>query len=129
MRRFIGGLRERDSRRFFLTYLAGKMMGTTAVLGVMLGTVWYFGGRAGAQTVDTPLTAAADVINPLNTMWVLVAAFLVFFMQAGFMMLEAGFSRTRETVNVLMECIVDTAMCGILFWAVGFAFMLSLIHI
>ena len=123
MKRFIEGMRERDSRRFFLTYLAGKMLGTTAVLAVMLGTVWYFGARAGAQTTDSPLAAAADVVNPINTMWVLIAAFLVFFMQAGFMMLEAGFSRTRETVNVLMECIVDTAMCGILFWAVGFAFM------
>jgi Amt family ammonium transporter len=55
--------------------------------------------------------------------WVLVTAFLVFFMQAGFMMLEAGFARTRETVNVLLECIVDTCLCGILFWAFGFAFM------
>ena len=33
----------------------------------------------------------------MNTMWVLVAAFLVFFMQAGFMALEAGFARSRET--------------------------------
>jgi Amt family ammonium transporter len=44
-------------------------------------------------------------------------------MQAGFTMLEAGFSRSRETVNVLMECIVDTCLCGLLFYAWGFAFM------
>ncbi len=62
-------------------------------------------------------------MNPINTMWTVIAAFLVFFMQAGFMMLEAGFSRTRETVNVLLEGIVDTCLCGILFWAWGFAFM------
>src|SRR4029079_16208710 len=59
----------------------------------------------------------------LNTMWTLVAAFLVFFMQAGYMMLEAGFARTRETINVLLEGIVDTCLCGILFWAFGFAWM------
>lgn len=53
----------------------------------------------------------------------LIAAFLVFFMQAGFMMLEAGFARSRETVNVLQECIVDTCLCGLLFWAFGLAFM------
>ena len=53
----------------------------------------------------------------------LVAAFLVFFMQAGFMMLEAGFARTREVVNILLECIVDTCLCALLFWAFGFAFM------
>ena len=64
-----------------------------------------------------------SVINGTNTAWVLVAAFLVFFMQAGFMMLEAGFARTRETVNILQECIVDTCLCALLFWAFGFAFI------
>jgi Amt family ammonium transporter len=44
-------------------------------------------------------------------------------MQVGFTMLEAGFCRGRETVNVLMECIVDTCLCGLLFYAWGFAFM------
>ena len=39
------------------------------------------------------------------------------------MFLEAGFARSRETVNVLLECIVDTCLCGLLFWAFGFAFM------
>ncbi len=46
-------------------------------------------------------------------------------MQVGFTMLEAGFCRSRETVNVLMECIVDTCLCGLLFYAFGFAFMFS----
>ena len=46
-------------------------------------------------------------------------------MQVGFTMLEAGFCRSRETVNVLMECIVDTCLCGLLFYAIGFAFMFS----
>src|SRR5499433_1741284 len=44
-------------------------------------------------------------------------------MQAGFTMLEAGFCRSRETVNVLMECVIDTCLCGLLFYAWGFAFM------
>jgi ammonia channel protein AmtB len=58
-----------------------------------------------------------------GTVWVLVAAFLVFGMQVGFQMLETGFARTRETVNILVEGIVDTCICGVLFWAFGFAFM------
>ncbi len=62
-------------------------------------------------------------VSPINTMWVLVTAFLVFFMQAGFMFLEAGFARTRETVNVLLEGVVDTCLCGILFYLWGFAWM------
>lgn len=61
--------------------------------------------------------------SPINTMWVLVAAFLVFFMQAGFMFLEAGFSRSRESVNVMLEGLVDTALCGVLFYCWGFAWM------
>ncbi len=66
-----------------------------------------------------------DIVNPVNTAWTLIAAFLVFGMQVGFTMLEAGFCRSRETVNVLVECVVDTCLCGILFYAVGFAFMFA----
>lgn len=83
---------------------------------------------AATGTNAAPAAAAPDVpnppyVNPINTMWVLVTAFLVFFMQAGFMFLEAGFARTRETVNVLLEGVVDTCLCGILFYAFGFAWM------
>jgi Amt family ammonium transporter len=88
------------------------------------------GGTAAAPTTSggtatAPETKAADIVNPLNTVWTLIAAFLVFGMQVGFTMLEAGFCRSRETVNVLMECVVDTCLCGLLFWAFGFAFMFS----
>ena len=44
-------------------------------------------------------------------------------MQAGFTMLEAGFCRSRETVNVLVECVFDTCLCGFLFYTWGYAFM------
>ncbi len=66
-----------------------------------------------------------QTVSAINTTWTLVAAFLVFGMQVGFTMLEAGFCRSRETVNVLMECIVDTCLCGLLFYAFGYAFMFS----
>jgi Amt family ammonium transporter len=72
-----------------------------------------------------PVLKGNDIVNPINTVWTLIAAFLVFGMQVGFTMLEAGFCRSKETVNVLMECIVDTCLCGILFYAFGFAFMFS----
>ena len=80
---------------------------------------------AAPATPPDPLLAVkpGDIVNPLNTVWVLVAAFLVFGMQVGFTMLEAGFCRSRETVNVLVECVFDTCLCGILFYAWGFAFM------
>lgn len=63
---------------------------------------------APAPVVPAPVPADSCYINPINTMWVLVTAFLVFFMQAGFMFLEAGFARSRESVNVMLEGLVDT---------------------
>ena len=78
---------------------------------------------AAADAPAAPKEPDPPYVNPINTLWVLVTAFLVFFMQAGFMLLEAGFARTRETVNVLLEGLVDTMLCGILFWAWGFGWM------
>jgi Amt family ammonium transporter len=111
-------------RRVVGNRLAGKMIGVAIVMAAIYALTWYFGTQAGATGLPKAAALKADdVVNPINTMWVCVTAFLVFFMQAGFMMLEGGFARTRETSNVMMECIFDTAMCGILFYAFGFAFM------
>jgi Amt family ammonium transporter len=112
-----------ETRRMVWVILGGKMLGILALVGIMKGFGWFFGAEAGASTLQDAATKADDLINPMNTMWVLIAAFLVFFMQAGFMALEAGVARSRETVNVLMECVFDTCLCGILWWAIGFAFM------
>jgi len=115
-------LGDREWRRYAGLMLAGKMAGiVTLLLAITVISSVFF---ATVLASDTNLKAA-DVVNPLNTLWTLVAAFLVFGMQVGFTMLEAGFCRSRETVNVLMECIVDTCLCGLLFWAFGFAFMFS----
>jgi Amt family ammonium transporter len=114
-------LKDKRTRRLWAVLLGGKMLGLMAVLGIMQGVNWYIQSQAGAQT-DTVVVHRPDIINPVNTMWVLVTAFLVFFMQAGFMALEAGFARSRETVNVLLECVVDTCLAGILYYLFGFAF-------
>jgi Amt family ammonium transporter len=116
-------LKDKDRQRFFVAYLGAKMIGITAVMAAVWGFMWFFSSSAGAIGLHSQAVKAADVVNPLNTVWVLVTAFLVFFMQAGFMMLEGGFARTREVSNIMIECIADTAMCGVLFWAFGFAFM------
>ena len=90
--------------------------------GASAGAVYYFNpGLFGHKVFAAdPVLKGNDIVNPVNTVWTLVAAFLVFGMQVGFTMLEAGFCRSRETVNVLMECIVDTCLCGLLFYAIGF---------
>jgi Amt family ammonium transporter len=113
--------KEKETRRVFRVILAGKMIGITAILGAMYGFASFFGGGAAHAQTATEHTANS-LVNPINTIWVLVTAFLVFFMQAGFMALEAGFARSRESVNIMVECIVDTCLCGILYWAFGFAF-------
>jgi Amt family ammonium transporter len=116
-------LKDRDTRRLIAVVLSGKMIGLGAVLMAMKGFAWMFDGVAVAAPAAPIVHQANELVSPLNTVWVLVTAFLVFFMQAGFMGLEAGFARSRETVNILLECIFDTCLCGLLFWAIGFAFM------
>ena len=117
-------LRDPEWRRYGGTLLAGKLLGVGLVLAIMAVVSAAFFAHVYAQA-GTPEVKAADVVNPVNTAWTLIAAFLVFGMQVGFTMLEAGFCRSRETVNVLVECVVDTCLCGILFYAIGFAFMFS----
>lgn len=117
-------LHQPEWQRYGATLMGGKLLGVGVVLLLMLVVSGLFFTTVNAQS-GTPEVKASDVINPINTAWTLIAAFLVFGMQVGFTMLEAGFCRSRETVNVLVECVVDTCLCGILFYAVGFAFMFS----
>ena len=116
-------LREAEWRRFGMLLITGKFAGIGLLLvAAMLINPDLIGWSTFAAD---PVLKGNDIVNPINTVWTLVAAFLVFGMQVGFTMLEAGFCRSRETVNVLMECIVDTCLCGLLFYAFGFAFMFS----
>jgi Amt family ammonium transporter len=119
-------IKDRERQKAFGAYLGGKMVGLALALIGIYALTWYFTTRAGAAMVHTDaptLKTETQTISAINTTWVLVTAFLVFFMQAGFMFLEAGFARTREVSNVMISCIADTCLCALLFWAFGFAFM------
>jgi Amt family ammonium transporter len=74
-------------RASVLALAGGKAIGVALLLG---GILLWRGSAAHAQTAAEPTAA----INAINTMWVLLAAFLVFCMQVGFVMLEAGFARS-----------------------------------
>ncbi len=113
-------MHDAEWRRYGYLLLAGKAVGLALLFGIIALGYMVYGSNAVAAD---PTVSGNDIVNPLNTVWTLLAAFLVFGMQVGFTMLEAGFCRSRETVNVLMECIVDTCLCGLLFFAFGFAFM------
>jgi Amt family ammonium transporter len=77
-----------------------------------------FFSTAQAQEVE----ALDDLTSALDTTWLMLAAFLVFFMQAGFAMVEAGFVRAKNVANILMKNMLDCSLGAIAFWAVGWAF-------
>ena len=66
---------------------------------------------------------AAPAIQPINVVWTLVASFLVFFMQAGFAMVEVGFTRAKNASNILMKNLMDFSVGSIVFFALGFGLM------
>ncbi|MBN2403073.1 MAG: ammonium transporter [Spirochaetes bacterium] len=67
--------------------------------------------------------ASAPAIQPINVVWTLVAAFLVFFMQAGFAMVEVGFTRAKNAGNILMKNLMDFSVGSIVFFILGFGLM------
>ena len=71
--------------------------------------------------VDT--AAVQQLQGTLNAIWVLIAAILVIFMNAGFGMLETGFCRQKNAVNILSKNLIVFALATIAFWAIGFAIM------
>ena len=63
--------------------------------------------------------------NSSTVIWVLVAAFLVYFMQAGFALCEAGLTRAKNTGNILMKNMMDFCIGTPCFWLVGFGIMFA----
>jgi Amt family ammonium transporter len=60
---------------------------------------------------------------PIDLLWTVVAAILVFFMQAGFALVEAGFTRAKNTVNIVMKNLMDFSVGSLAFWLLGFGLM------
>ncbi|MGQ7869405.1 ammonium transporter [Sunxiuqinia sp. sy24] len=59
----------------------------------------------------------------IDNMWLLIAGFMVMFMQPGFAMVEAGFTRSKNTANILMKNLMDFAIGSLLYWFIGFTLM------
>jgi len=74
-------------------------------------------------TLNTLAQSAADLARSIDTVWVLITAALVFFMQAGFALVEAGFTRSKNTVNILYKNLMDFAIGSMIFYALGFGLM------
>lgn len=130
MRMSLPGMRARfpNGPRYGWSRLSSHRVLAALVLGLAL--LWSSGGVAEpaasialdeALLQSGPLGAAGDY--PVNLLWTIVAAILVFWMQAGFAMLEAGFTRAKNVVNIMMKNLMDFSVGSLAFWAVGFGLM------
>src|SRR5262249_28590836 len=81
-----GRLREPEWRRYATLLFGGKAVGIALIL-MLAAIAVMVGGHVYAAEAEVK---ASDIVNPINTVWTLIAAFLVFGMQVGFTMLEAG---------------------------------------
>jgi Amt family ammonium transporter len=98
------------------------------VLLAMLVLFIFCAGFALAQDAAPAVAeGAAAAVDPGGTsadfIWLLVAAFLVFFMQAGFAMVETGFTRAKNSTNILMKNLLDFAIGSLVFFFIGWGIM------
>jgi Amt family ammonium transporter len=82
-----------------------------------------FAAEASAGAVPSVEAAKEEIQLNINIVWTCVAAFLVFFMQAGFAMVEAGFTRAKNAVNILMKNLMDFSVGSLAFFIIGFGLM------
>jgi ammonium transporter, Amt family len=75
------------------------------------------------QLDDDGKVSNGNLYNETDILWTCIAAFLVFFMQAGFAMVEAGFTRAKNCVNIIMKNVMDFSIGSLAFWAIGFGLM------
>ncbi|MBW4646026.1 MAG: ammonium transporter [Goleter apudmare HA4340-LM2] len=108
-------------------YLAIKRLSPNwqACLPLAALIVLGWGYAAFAQAPEAPAAGptTAELKVAIDTLWVALATFLVFFMNAGFGMLETGFCRQKNAVNVLSKNLIVFALSTVAFWAIGFGIM------
>src|ERR1700680_1656031 len=95
--------RQKEYRHYFFVVLGAKIAGVLLCLAIITDATSYFFTPAIADEAAAAAAPPPAYINPINTMWTVIAAFLVFFMQAGFMFLEAGFARAPEPGNGVLD--------------------------
>jgi len=88
-----------------------------------IAVLLFLSAVTGVASAGEDAVSAEDLQRGLDTAWVLIAAFLVFFMQAGFGMVEAGFIRAKNTCNILTKNFLDFCMASLGFFLVGYALM------
>jgi Amt family ammonium transporter len=87
-------------------------------LAIVIVTLWGVAAHAQEDALTTESIQAA-----LDNIWITVASILVIFMNAGFGMLETGFCRQKNAVNILSKNLIVFALATLAFWAIGFSLM------
>jgi len=103
------------SRR--ISRLAGKLAITSVVVGA---AVLMIPGSSGAQDLDEAAALAAENRALLDNLWILVAGILVFLMQAGFGLVEAGLTRAKNVANIMAKNLADATLGILMFFLFGY---------
>jgi Amt family ammonium transporter len=100
-------------------------MRSFTILLVVIGALFlpYSAGAVPGPESASALSVPDQAHANLDYVWTILAAALVFFMQAGFALLEAGFSRAKNAVNIIMKNVMDASAGALVFFAVGFGLM------
>ena len=100
-----------------------KHLITLSVLTLLLLSAVAGWAQDQPPTIESNKAAIDLVQEHANYVWTLVCAALVFFMQAGFAMVETGFTRAKNAINIVMKNLMDFAVGSLAYWAIGFALM------
>lgn len=106
-----------------LTGGAVKMLGIFTLLASMSTSFAQDAADAAAAATPAPEAVAYLPQNVADILWLIIAGLLVFFMQAGFAMVETGMTRAKNACNIMMKNLMDFCIGALAFWAVGYAVM------
>jgi Amt family ammonium transporter len=101
--------------------MASKLIPVLLLMMGLCGTV--FAAEASGEAASAVEATREELQLNVNIVWTCIAAFLVFFMQAGFAMVEAGFTRAKNAVNILMKHLMDFSVGTLAFFLIGFGLM------
>ena len=100
-----------------------KKVGWLLLMFMFCGTAVLAQDAAPAPEASAVEAVAEGLQNNLNIVWTCIAAFMVFFMQAGFAMVESGFTRAKNAINIIMKNLMDFSVGSVAFFLVGFGLM------
>jgi hypothetical protein len=111
-----------NSNRIHIDFVQAKTT-TSAAEHIRAPAFSVFGALQGGGVYMKELVFMNGVYNSVDTIWVLLGAALVFFMQPGFAMVETGLTRAKNAGNIVMKNFLDFSLGTIVFWIFGFGLM------